>query len=208
MSEMKWEELEIDITANPGEQEIEMDSEEDSASEEQDSDKQDQEDTTASSEKKPKKRTNKSNFKKLSESNKAKDARIQELEAKLASLDDEDGDDDDADEDSDVGQWYDKEEFLDFLIDNPEAAKLRKEIESALEEFPNSDFNKAFKYAKANLWSEESSSYKRFSTKGSSDVKTKKIKDLTMEEAVAKLWPAEFDIWKKSQKSEQDNPFG
>ena len=197
-------ELEIDITAAPEDVEVTIESEDDIASDDIDVSEQDQEeDTTTSDEKKPKKKSNKSNFKKLSEANKAKEKRIAELEAKLES---QEWADDEDDEEEDEWPWYEKVDLLEFLTETEWAPALKDEIKQALEEFKGISFKKAFEYAKA-TWPQQSTSKRNFSSKSSEAPKTKKLKDLTREEAVNNLNVTQFDAWEKSQRKDS-NVFG
>jgi len=203
---MSWtEELDIDITQNPGEQEIPGNEIIDIASEDtppSDKTKVDVEDETTPPAKKE--AWNKSNFKKLAKSNKAKDARIAVLEAKLAEG--ADNDVDDADEDDDDELSYDKVDLLEFITDTDWAAPYKNQIKEALEEFQGISFEKALAFAKAQQ-PEESKSHQMFNAKSVTAPKTKKLADLTPEEvANANLTPEQIDAWSNSQKKDV-NPF-
>lgn len=72
---------------------------------------------------------NQSNWKKLSKSNKQKDRQISELKAKLEQYESWNFDDeDDEDDEEDVGYGFDHEEFLEYLIDNPDAKSYKSDI--------------------------------------------------------------------------------
>jgi hypothetical protein len=69
----------------------------------------------------------------MSKSGKAKDKRIQELEAKLAEQEEDDNDDEEEDTESPA---VDKEALLDFLLETDGAIKYRDAIEEELSESP------------------------------------------------------------------------
>jgi len=87
-------EIEVDITKAPvdtQDQLVELTPVEPTTGSEDNSEDVDGEDTTSQDEEKaPKKRSNKSNFKNLAKSNKAKDKKIAALEAKLEKQSDDD----------------------------------------------------------------------------------------------------------------------
>ncbi len=199
------ENLAIDITKAPDEQVIPGDEIIDVASEDTppsvDDTKVDVEDTTPPAKQK---HSNKSNFKKMSQSLKTKDARIAELEAEAAGKKAPETEIEDDDE------WelsYDKVDLLEFITDNEWANLYKEQMKDLLDEFPGMTFEKALTFAKAQE-PEESKSHTMFNAKSSTAPKTKKLSSLTPEEAAeADLTPAQMDAWSKSQK-EDVNPFG
>lgn len=149
---------------------------------------------------------NKSNFKALSKSNKEKDRKIAELEAKIVA---QSGDleEEETVEEEWSEETYDRVELLEFIVDTPGAAQYKAGIEEALNEFPWVSFEKALAYSKAQL-PEQSVSKTNFNTKSVNTPKTKKISDLTPEEAAnADLSVEQYDAWSASQKKSV-NPFG
>jgi len=176
-------ELEVDITNIPDEEVITIDNEETTTSE-----------TVM--------HTNKSNFKKLAKSNKEKDRKIAELEAKLVNQDNSDDDLDLEYEDEDDFDTSFEEEFED------ETSKLKKLTKQAKNDFPWIEFDKALEYAKTQLSREkESNSFSTFNTKSSKAPVKKKITELTAEEVVNQnLSPEQFEAWSNSQ-TQSVNPF-
>lgn len=189
----------MDFSQPPVEEEIEITDEVAIASDE--TSEQEAEETTPSE--KPVKK-NKSNFKALSKSNKEKDKRIAELEAKIAE---QSSDEEEDETEEELEESYDRVELLEFIVDTPGAAQYKAGIEEALNDFPGISFEKALAYSKAQL-PEKSVSKTTFNTKSSQAPKTKKISDLTPEEAAnANLSVEQYDQWSASQKKSV-NPFG
>lgn len=191
-----------DFSKPPVEEEIKVPGEETTASDE--TSEQEVEETTPSEV--PAKK-NKSNFKALSKANKEKDKRIAELEARIAEQSNEEDDiQEDENQEEESSEPYDRIDLLEFIVDTPGAAQYKAWIEEALTDFPGISFEKALAYSKAQLPT-ESSSKKVFNTKSTKAPKTKKISELTPEEAAnANLSVEQYDQWSASQKKSV-NPF-
>ena len=207
---MWWSDvLEIDITkdpgeiVNPGDEVIDTPSEDTPPSVEDT--KVDVEDkTTPPAKKEP--IWNKSNFKKLSVANKAKDKEIANLKAQLANKwDDVDIDTDDDIEDDDTVD-FDKEFNDELQIEESEEQKLKRNAKDAMEKFPGMTVKEAITYAKAQEPA-ESRSHTNFNTKSTVVPKTMKVKDLTPEQvAQTDLSPEQLDAWTKANETSV-NPF-
>lgn len=198
-----WKEtvLDIDITQDPSQEVIEIPNEDTTPSD--DKSKAEVEDTTPSETQKPKQK-NKSNFKNLAKAKRILEKENAELKAKLAW---EDAEDDDEEEDDSDEPLYDRVDLLEFITDTPWAWELKNQIKETLDEFPWISFEKAFAFAKAQI-PEESASHTMFNTKSVQTPKSKKLNDLTVEEAAnANLTPEQYDTWSTSQKKNV-NPFG
>lgn len=203
-------EIEIDITQDPnasaGNEDINLgDSHESESDSDESAEKEKGEKSTSPSKKKPGK--NKSNWNKMAEGKKAAEKKVADLQAKLDALESWSDESDDSDDDGYDEPSYEKSDLLEFIIENEDAKEYKEWIIEALDEFPGIDFNKALKLAKIN-WPEESESYEEFSTKSSQAVRTKKLKDLSREEAVANLSMEQFETWDNLNWKEQSNPFG
>ena len=187
--------LDMDMTQDPSQVEIEIESGVDSTPDV--TSEIEVEVETPSETKTPKK--NKSNFKKLSESNKAKDKRIADLEAQINWTDSEEVEESTAS--------YEKVDLLEFLTETEWAAAYKESIKETLAEFDGISFEKAFAYAKS-LSPTESKSHSLFNAKSATVSKKKKVSELTQEEAVkANLNSEQFDTWSNNQNHAVNNPF-
>ena len=134
-------------------------------------------------------KSKKSNWKKMVASNKKKDKRISDLEAKLSkeykkpkkSEIYEYEYKDDGDLEDEIS--YDKTEFRFFLVEEEWARNYRKDMEDVLQKYPNMPFQDALDFAKAKT-PPESKSSNNFSTKWSNTKVRKRMSDITEDEAL------------------------
>ena len=149
----------------------------------EDSTSSDDESETGSEENTSSTKSKKSNWKKMSKAMKAKDKQIADLQAKLDGQSSDDDDDDGDYELDEVEGGFDKTEFRFFVIENPEAREYSKELEVAVNKYPDMSFEDALTFVKAKT-PQESTSSNDFSSKSSNVKVRKRLADLTEEEAL------------------------
>jgi len=128
-------------------------------------------------------KSKKSNWKKMSKTMKDQAKLIAKLEAKLEWTSSANDDDDEWDYEDEEEGGFDKTEFRFFTIENPEAKEYSKQLESALNTYPNMSFEDALTLVKAKTPTESTSS-NDFSSKSSNVKVRKRLADLTEEEAL------------------------